>query len=140
MVADFSKKRNKEFFNRNFWYRIAGISFVVAVLVLAVADFRIYQKKQQFTSQINAYQKQINDIRKSSQTLKDEIANADNKDYLEKLGYEQFNQTHPGETEYMFVKSQNSEQTNFTQKNSNTWLAKISSTWQNMLSWIKSKF
>ncbi len=136
---DFHKKANSEFFNDQLLFKTVGIIFLVVICVLAIADFKIYQKKRELTSQINAYQKQIEDIKNSSQTLKDEIANTDNKDYLEKLGYEQFNQTRAGETEYMFIKSLNKIESTTTSTNS--WNIKL---WWgsviNWFSWLKSKF
>jgi len=58
---------------------------------------------------------------------------------LEKLGYEQFDETKPGETEYMFIKPADKikpapVQQNFWDKN--TWLGKLSDAWQ----WIKTSF
>ena len=139
MVAGFNKKGNREFFNNDLLFKTVGIIFLVVVVALIFADFKIYQKKKQLAGEINAYQKQIKDIENSNQTLKDEIANSDNPDYLEKLGYEQFGETKPGETEYMFINSQknataSSKTENFW--NANFFLARLSSVWQ----WIKDIF
>ena len=130
MVADFNKKRNGEFFSENFLFQSLAVFFLIVVIVLIVADFKIYQRKKGLASQINAYQKQITDIKKSSQTLQDEIANADNKDYLEKIAYEQFNESKPGETEYIFVASPEKPKPEAVQTN---WFVGV---WN----WIKSKF
>jgi len=135
---DFNKKRNREFFNRDLLFKIVGILFLVGILVLIFADFKIYQKKKELTSQINAYQKQIEDIKNSSQNLKNEIANSNSTDYLEKLGYEQFGETKPGETEYMFIKSPKKTEVisnpgNFWDIKS--WFGWISGVW----GWIKNK-
>jgi cell division protein FtsB len=138
MVADFNKKRNSDFFNKNLLFKTAGILFMVFIVGMAFADYKIYQKKQQLTSELNAYKKQIEDIKKSSQTLKNEIANADNVDYLEKLGYEQFNETKPGETEYMFVKPQAQAKPAAKPENSwdiKSWFGWVGQSWN----WIKSK-
>ena len=130
MVANFHKKANREFFNNKLLFKTFGIIFLVVILVLVVADVKMYLKKKQLISQINVYQKQIEDIKKSSQNLNNEITNADNKDYLEKLGYEQFNQTKPGETEYMFIKSEKAVES-----------APVKKSWyDNILNWIKNKF
>ena len=130
MVANFHKKANSEFFSQELLFKTVGIIFIIIICVLLVSDFKIYQKKRKLDVEIINYQKQISDIEKSSQTLKEEIANTDNKDYLEKLGYEQFNETKPGETEYMFVKPANKVKPDLVQQN---W---FSEAWQ----WIKSKF
>jgi cell division protein FtsB len=138
MVADFNKKANREFFNDKLLFKTVGIIFLAVIIVLVFADFKIYQKKQELTLEVNAYKKQIEDIQKSSQNLKEEIANTDNTDYLEKLGYEQFGEARPGETEYMFIKSQG--QVKPVVKPENSW--DIKSWWNNLVNgfnWIKSK-
>ena len=139
MVADFRKKGNSEFFNGELLFKTVGIIFLVVIFVLAVADFKIYQKKKDLTAQINSYKKQIEDIKGSSKTLKNEIANANNKDYLEKLGYEQFNQTKPGETEYMFIKS--AKKIEAASVPNNFWNANFLTKWLfSAVNWIKSRF
>jgi cell division protein FtsB len=135
---DFNKKGNSEFFNNTLLFKTLGIIFLVVILALFLADFKIYQKKQQLISQINAYQKQIKDIEKNSQNLKDEIANSNNTDYLEKLGYEQFNETKPGEKEIIFTSPQ--EKPKEAAKPQNFWDIKLWSDWLvGGLNWIKSK-
>ncbi|MCX6722232.1 MAG: septum formation initiator family protein [Candidatus Staskawiczbacteria bacterium] len=136
---DFHKKGNSKFFNNQLLFKTVGIAFLVIVLILILADFRIYQKKKELRAQIVTYQKRIEDIKNSSKTLKDEIANSDNKDYLEKLGYEQFGQTRPGETEYMFItpqKNSTAVQKIDSSWGVNLWLGRLPSVWQ----WIKSRF
>jgi cell division protein FtsB len=136
---DFNKKGNRDFFNNKLLFKTVGILFLVGILVLIFADFKIYQRKQQLITQIDTYKKQIEDIKKSSQNLKDEIANSNNVDYLEKLGYEQFNQSRPGETEYIFVKSPQKTETISNSKNFwdiKFWFGWVVQSWN----WIKSKF
>ncbi len=139
MVASFRKKANRDFFNEELLFKTVGILFIVFVLVLTFIDFKMYQKKRELTLEINNYQQQVENIQKSSQTLKNDIANSDNVDYLEKLGYEQFNETRPGETEYMFIHSQNKAKPVEQAQNFwdiKTWTGWLSGDWQ----WIKSKF
>ena len=136
---DLRKKGKRSFFNKDLLYKTVGIIFILGILVLAVGDMRIYQKKQELTDQVSLYQKKIEDIKKSSQALKDEIANSNNVDYLEKLGYEQFDRTRPGETEYMFVGAIKKIQD--VPKTNNQWSIKYMSGWfVNAWQWIKSKF
>jgi len=139
MVADFHKKGNREFFNDKLLFKTVGIILIVIVFVLVISDVKIYHKKKELLSQITVYQKEIADIKKSSQTLNNEIANSDNVDYLEKLGYEQFNETKPGETEYMFIKAQKKPEAVAASKNYfdiSNWTGWFSGAWQ----WIKDRF
>ena len=133
---DFNKKGNKAFFNDKLLFRVLGVAFLIIIFVLILADFKMYQKKRELAAQVNSYQKKIEDIKKSSQTLKDEIANSDNPDYLEKIAYEQLGQTKAGETEYIFITPP--KQTEAAAKPQNFWdnfMGSLSSAW----SWIKSK-
>ncbi len=136
---DSNRKGNREFFNNDLLFRTVGVIFLVIILVLVVADYRIYQKKQQLAARIETYKSQIENIQKSSQTLKDEISNADNVDYLEKLAYEQLNQTRPGETEYIFVKPETETET--TSGSEGFWSTKFWFSWLGQSwSWIKNRF
>jgi cell division protein FtsB len=137
MVADFSKKQKGEFFNERLLFKTIGAAFLVVIVVLVVMDIRIYQKKQKLVSQISSYQKQIEDLSKSSQTLKEQIANSDNKDYLEKVAYEQLGQQRPGEKEIIFVTPP--KKLEAPQKSEDfliSWTGWVSNAWQ----WIKNKF
>jgi len=136
MIADFNKKRNRVFFNSKLLFKTVGIIFLIIIFVLIIADLKMYNKKRELDAKIVAYQKQIEDIKENSQTLKDEIANANDTDYLEKLGYEQLDQTRPGETEYMFVKPQ--KKAEIISESENLWNAK--SWFGNIWQWIKNNF
>lgn len=136
MVSNFNKKSNSEFPIKRFWFQAGGIFFIIMVAILIVADIKIYQKKKDLALQINNYKQQIEAIQKNSQTLKDEIANSDNKDYLEKVAYEQ-GMVKTGEREVIFLaqekKEKQAEASNNFQQNFMGWLSGI---WQ----WIKNIF
>lgn len=137
MVSDFDKKENRGFFNKKFLLKTVGIMFLIAIFFLIVADVKIYQKKQQLISQINNYKKQIEDIKKSSQTLEDEIANSNNQDYLEKLAYEQLGEQKPGEKEVIFVMPEEKLKQDATPQSFwNNFSSRLSGAWN----WIKSIF
>ena len=71
--------------------------------------------------------------------MKDEITNSDNKDYLEKIAYEQLNESRPGETVYSFVMPQ--EKLKIPAQTKSFWDTKTWSAWlTNGFNWIKSKF
>jgi len=138
MVSDFNKKGNREFFNNELLFKTVGIAFLIFIVFMIFSDIKIYRKKQTLTAEINTYKKQVENIKNSSKNLKDEIANANNPDYLEKIGYEQFAVTKPGETEYMFVRSPKKADTASKTQNS-SWSAWLSSSWQWMLKQIHNK-
>ena len=118
-------------------FKTLGIIFLVIIFVLILADFKLYQKKQALISQINVYQKQIDEIKKNNQNLKNEIANSGSQDYLEKIAYEQFNEAKPGEKEVIFVQPQEKPKPASTPQNFwDSWLSDLSK----VFNWIKSKF
>ncbi|MFA6190279.1 MAG: septum formation initiator family protein [Candidatus Staskawiczbacteria bacterium] len=138
MVADFNKKEKGKFINNQLLFKVAGVLFILFILFMIFQDIRIYQKKRNLDAEISIYKKQIEDIKNSSENLRNEIVNSNSVDYLEKLGYEQFGQTRPGETEYMFVNSPKLAEVNLKKDN----LGGISS-WFGWLtgifSWFESK-
>ncbi|MCX6720055.1 MAG: septum formation initiator family protein [Candidatus Staskawiczbacteria bacterium] len=127
MVANFNKKQKLEF-------KIAGVVFLIIIAILFFADIRIYQKRKSLTLQINSYKKQIADVEKSSKTLKDEIANSNNEEYIEKIAYEQLGVQKPGEKQVIFIEPQKTE-TKAVSKEA-VWTSWFSEAW----TWIKSKF
>lgn len=137
MIADFNKKENRIFSGKKLLFKAVGIIFLAAIFLLIVADIKMYQKKQALISQIDNYQKQIEDIKKSSQNLRDEIANSDNVDYLEKLAYEQLGEQKPGEKQIIFVMPEGQpEQETESQNFLDSFSGWLSGAWQ----WIKNKF
>jgi len=130
MVADFNKKANKEILNDKLLFKVIGMLFFVVIIFLIYTDIKIYQKKKELDFQINDYKNNIEDIKKSSAELKDEIANSDNTYYLEKIAYEHLNEARPGETVYSFVSSLEKSKT--IKKNQNLWDV--------FTNWLKSKF
>ena len=88
MVADFSKKQKGKFFTDKLLFKVVGILFLIIILVLIFEDIKIFKRKQDLTSQDECLQKQIEDIKQSSKTLKEEIANAYKPDFLVKICYE----------------------------------------------------
>jgi cell division protein FtsB len=139
MLADFNKKQKMEMGANKIAFQIAGTLFLIAVVVLVFANYKMYQKKNQLAAQINNYQEKIKNLKQSSQTLKNEIANADNIDYLEKIAYEQLGQQKPGEKEVIFIMPD--KKADASLNTDNAWSFKsfgawLSGTWQ----WIKSKF
>lgn len=136
---DFNKKRNREFFNEKLLFQAMGILFLIAIFLLLLADYKIYQKKKELTVEINNYKNQIEEIEKSSQNLKEEIANANNTDYLEKIAYEQLGEQKPGEKQVIFITPPKKAES--TQLQENYWSAKFLGSWFNgVWQWIKSKF
>ena len=139
MVADFNKKQKTSLPSNKIAFQAAGVIFLIIIVALFVADIKIYQKKKELALQIENYKKQIEDIKKSSQTLKDEIANSNNQDYIEKIAYEQLGEQKPGENEVIFITPPKKADVAVQPENfwsTKAWSAWFSGAWQ----WIKNRF
>lgn len=135
MVSNFSKKIKEEFFSKQSLLKIGGVFLAILIFSLLIADIRFYQKKSGLKKQISYYENQIENIRNNNQSLKEEIANSDNPDYLEKIAYEQLGQHKPGEREVIFV-SELENNTEQSTNNGGSWFGWLSNAWQ----WIKNRF
>jgi cell division protein FtsL len=139
MVSDFKKKQKAEFFTINFWLKTAGIFILIAVLALLFTDFKIYQKRQQLISQIDAYKKQIEEIKKRNESLKEQITKSDDKDYIEKIAREELDMQKEGEKVVSFIMPEQkpaAEAQNGSFWSANFWFGWIGQSWQ----WIKGRF
>lgn len=135
MVSDFSKKRNKEDFKTNFLFQIGCVIFIAIIVFLVIINLRMYDKRKKLASQVSFYEDQIENIGKDIQSIKKDIDNADNIDYLEKIAYEQLGKQKPGEQSIIFITPEQEEpETN--EQHDFFMPAWISNVWK----WIKEKF
>ena len=135
MIADFKKKQKTDVSGRKIAFQLAGVLFIIIIVVLVISDIKIYQKRQQLTLEIANYQKQIEEIKNSSKILKDEIANSDNQDYIEKIAYEQLGEQKPGENEVIFITPPDKKTESKPQTQNSSWMSWLSGKWN----WIKSQ-
>ena len=139
MVANFNKKQKSEFSPGRFFLMLGGILFLIIAVLLIFANFQMYKKKQQLTLQINEYEKEIEELENRSETLKEEIANSDNPDYIEKIAREESDMQKPGEKVVSFIEQNPHPKESESPENlwnSNFWFGWIGQSWN----WIKSKF
>ena len=134
MVTNFNKKQKTEPPVEKIALQIAGILFLIIIVVLIFADIKMYQRKKELIGAINNYEKQIANLKSSSQTLKNDIANQNNPDYIEKIAYEQLGEQKPGEKEVIFVTPP--KKVAATVDVQSPWYDWIANSWN----WIKSKF
>ena len=135
MVSNFNKKINSDPSSMVF-FQIAGVLFLIIIVVLVIAVIKMYQKKYELQAEVAAYQQKISDIKKNSQTLKDEIANSGSNDYLEKIAYEQ-GLVRAGEREVIFTDSQEKPKVELKKQD---FISSASGWFSSAWSWIKSKF
>jgi len=135
MIANFRKKINKDSASKVL-FQIAGVFLFVIIVVLLLADFRIYKKKRELKLQLDSYQSKIEELENNNKSLNSQIENIGNEDYLEKIAYEQ-GMVRVGERGVIFIVPETEE--NNASGNENIWsgfTGWLSAGW----SWIKSKF
>ncbi len=136
---DFNKKQRDKFSASKFLLKAGGVLFLVVAVVLIYANFKIYQKKQELANQVNDYKKQIEEIQERNRTLKEEIANSDNPEYIEKIARDQANLQKPGEKVVSFIMPK--EQENKEKKSENFFARASLSAWlSGMWQFIKNIF
>jgi len=139
MVSNLNKKQKREFSPEKFFLKIGGILFLVVAVVLIFINFQMLRKKQQLALQIEDYTKQIEELENRNETLKEEIINSDNPDYIEKIAREESDMQKPGEKVVSFVEQNPQQKEAQTQENlwnSNFWFGWIGQSWN----WLKGKF
>lgn len=137
MVADFSKKQKSIIIFRDILPKIAGVLLIFIFALLLIADFRIYKKKQHLDKEILSYEKQLEQIKKRNETLKEGITNSENPDYIEKIAREEQNMQKPGEKVVSFIWPENQQQSDVYAENfESLFTGWFSGFWN----WLKSKF
>jgi len=107
---DFGKKQKARQALRNIFIKSAAFLSLVIVIVLIVADIKIYKQRKKIDNDIVKYQQQIQELQQRSEKLEEEIVNSDNPDYIEKVAREEQGMQKNGETVVSFVASKSSSQ------------------------------
>ncbi len=130
MVTDFKKNRKRNH-SSDFWKWLGGILILVFIVILIIANIRIYKKRQEFLSQLSSLKQQIRDIELRNSQLKQGIEKSNNTDYIEKVAREELDLQKPGEKAVSFIMPKTEEQKNDSAK---------SNYFQVFWQWIKDKF
>jgi len=136
MVTDFKKNRKKNIFGY-FLLRLGGLLVVCVVVALAVANVKIYQKRQEFSRQVASLEQQIQDIKNRNNDLEQDVKRANDDQYIEKVAREELDLQKPGEQAVSFVMPKTPEKKDDEGQNiAQGWLGWLSGSWQ----WLKEKF
>jgi len=132
---DFKKKQKSELSFKSFLIRATAIFFVVVMIVLIVADIRIYKRRKDLESEVAKYNQQIQLLKEKNKNLEERIGNSDNPDYIEKIAREEQDMQKPGENVVSFIMPKGEKQDELAD---NFWNTK---NWFGWLSgWIKNLF
>jgi|SRR5581483_766902 len=136
MIPDFRKKQ-KKIPNRQVWFMLGAVGVLILCGAFGIADIHVYQKKKELQAQVQGLEQKIADIKKQNVQLQQDIQNADNEQYIEKVAREQLDLQKPGEKVYSFITPQSQQQKNPQSAGSNQyWFGWISGAWH----WITGKF
>jgi cell division protein FtsL len=134
---DFKKKQKSDLSLHNFWIRSVAIFIIIVMIVLIVADIKIYLKRRQFQVEVSKYENQIKQLKDRNKKLEDEIANSDNIDYIEKVAREEQNMQRPGEKVVSFIMPEKTEDESDDQNfwDSKNWFGWLSKFFAGMVQW-----
>ena len=102
MLSDY-KKNKKGGVAKSWAMRFWGMVVLLLVAVLVIADIHMYKKRQEFTAQTAALARQIQDLKDQNTALNQDIANADNDQYIERVAREQLDLQKQGEHVVSFI-------------------------------------
>lgn len=128
MIADFNKKQ-KRADKKNKFPIFCGVVLCLIVLgLLAVANIKMYQKKQELNKQLSNLKSQAEEIKKSNSQLEEGILKADNQEYIEKVAREQLDLQKENEKVTVFLMPK-TENNNENPNHNENWLVWLGNFW-----------
>lgn len=141
MVSKFKKKQKSEVHN-NFFASLFVKFFLLAIIVFLVfADIKVYKEKKKFDLQVGNLEKKVQSIKKDNDKLKEGIARADDKDYIEKIAREELDLQIQDEKVVSFIMPEPQKKEEINTDNNfwdfRNWLGMLNNSWQWMTSFNK---
>jgi len=127
-----AKRRKKKKSFQEIFLSVLFVFFTLAIIgLLTVSNLKIRERRKELLSQIETLEKEIQNVEKKNQELKDGISESQTEDYLEKEAREKLGLKKPGE-EVVAIKKIQSEEKQKEQKEEK-------SLWQKILEFLKIK-
>lgn len=136
MLPDFNRKQKRDP-KRQILIMLGGFLVLFIVLVLAIADIKIYQKKQKYISQIEELKNKIQELEDRKISLKKGIENSNNQDYIEKVAREELDLQKPGENVVSFIRSNDNQPEQANNNFLQSWFTNTEKLFSSMLDWFK---
>lgn len=137
MVSDFGKKQKRSP-RKELFLMMGAILVLFIVILLIVANIRIYQKRQKYLSQIEGLENKIQELKNQNNKLDEGILRSDDADYIEKVAREELDLQKPGENVVSFIVQKEQE---VSQKNEDgsfgSWVASLGNFWNSLVGWFK---
>lgn len=132
MITNFKKNKSKNKFSV-FLFRLGAGMVLCLALLLVFVDIRMYQKKRQFSAQLESLKAKVSELESKNNDLKEGISNADSEYYIAKVAREELDLQKPGEKVVSFISTQDEKQQNGNKKDNflNHWLTWLSALFSN---------
>ncbi len=128
---DFKKKRKNFSLGEKPFLKIGSVLLALISAYLIFSDINIYQRRRQLESQIQAYEKQIEQVKQRNEKLEQGIAQSGEDSYIEKVAREELDMQKPGEKVVAFIlPEQKQEQQKQEQGFWANWLGWLSGIWK----------
>jgi len=138
MVSQFQKRKKRKIPTSIFLGTTAFIVILIIIGFLVFSNIQIKQKKDKLNAQVVAIEKEIENLQKKNEGLKEGISRVGDEEYVEKVAREELNLQKEGEKVVGFIlpseQSKQGQERNFWQPDS--WWKWFGEKWQ----WLKSKF
>lgn len=138
MIPNFRKKKKVNASPASPFFKIGAILFLAFCAMLVFNDVKIIQKRRQLEQQVKNYKKQIQDLEKKNEGLKQGISEQQNQEYIEKVAREELGMQKPGEKVVAFVMPQENQQQGQQEESvlsTKFWFGWLSQAW----SWLIGK-
>ncbi len=135
MVTHFKKNKSV---SRQIIFKLGAFFVILVVVILIIADIRLYDRKKLVDAQTQALQGKIQSMQDQNDALKEKISNTDNSQYIDKVAREDFDLQKPGEKVVSFIvpQSQPQEVNSAPKSGFQIWLGWVSGSWN----WVKGLF
>jgi len=135
-MSDFYRKKKRDP-KKQLFIIIGGIFIVFTVIVLAIANTKIYYKKQKYLFQINELKNKIQELEYKKISLNEGIENSNNKAYIEKIAREELDLQQPGENVVSFIKSTDNQPQQDNNTTLQSWIDKVGKFWNSVVIWFR---
>lgn len=120
-MPDFQKKTKNPY--RRFFINVGALMVVALVVVMVIADVKVYQKHRELNAQVLGLKQKVQDLKSENAQLKEGMARQDDPAYIEKVAREELDLQLPGEKVFSFVRTSGQQQSDASiQNNVGAWV------------------
>jgi len=129
MIAKFRKKKKLSSWKNIFFSILFGVLFLLVIGFLIVTNSKINQRRTQLTTRIASLKEEIEILEQKNQELKENVSQAEGKEYLEEVARDRLGLKAPKE-EVVVVQKEGEEEKEEVKEEEKTWWEKFKSIWK----------